>query len=611
MVDYSLWEVIENGNKPLVTIVVEGVETIIAPATAEEKGHRSNEAVNIAFGVTTAGTQVNIANSTNIDNLSDAIICAFLASQSNSSQLVNEDLKQIYLDDLEKMDLKWPITILTMRARRFLKNTGRKLNLNGNETVVFDKTKVKCYNCHKRGYFARESLVSCDGLGGYDWSDQAEEGPNYALMTYSTSSSDSEKPEVETSDAKASAVKPKVVRKNNGSPLIEDCISDSKDEAESKPNIEKKTVKPSFAKIEFVKSNEQVKSSRKTTVKHVEKPRQHTHRPRVNAARQKISKAAVTVNTARPVNTAHQKKIMNAVKPRPKAVFNTARPKAVFNTAKGNEVYAFKASACGFGNQKPKSKSVMAWVPKRCRFSYHICRIMKKLMKDMLPSEVISKEGKSLAKNRVLVVKPHNKTPYALFHDRMPMLSFMRPFECPVTILNTIDHLGKFDGKANEGFFVGYSLNSKAFRVFNSRTRIVEETFNIRFSKNTPNNPVVAGTQSNGNACTKDNNNACQARKEKVPSKDYILLPLLTDDPPFLQEPKSSQDTGFKPSNDVGKKVNEVPRQKNKCKIKRRRTVLTTLTELTLLVQLLMLLAMKLMLLVKALNFLMIQICLN
>nr|GEZ16242.1 ribonuclease H-like domain-containing protein [Tanacetum cinerariifolium] len=156
MVDYSLWEVIENGNKPLVTIVVEGVETIIAPATAEEKGHRSNEAVNIAFGVTTAGTQVNIANSTNIDNLSDAIICAFLASQSNSSQLVNEDLKQIYLDDLEKMDLKWPITILTMRARRFLKNTGRKLNLNGNETVVFDKTKVKCYNCHKRGYFARE-----------------------------------------------------------------------------------------------------------------------------------------------------------------------------------------------------------------------------------------------------------------------------------------------------------------------------------------------------------------------------------------------------------------------------------------------------------------------
>nr|GEU66221.1 retrotransposon Orf1 [Tanacetum cinerariifolium] len=74
--------------------------------------------------------------------------------------------------------------------------------------------------------------------------------------------------------------KPKVVRKNFGPQLIEDWISDSEDEAESKPKIKKKTVKPSFAKIEFVKSKEQVKSPKKTTVKHVEKPRQNTHRPR-------------------------------------------------------------------------------------------------------------------------------------------------------------------------------------------------------------------------------------------------------------------------------------------------------------------------------------------
>ncbi|GJW50012.1 putative ribonuclease H-like domain-containing protein [Tanacetum coccineum] len=63
----------------------------------------------------------------------------------------------------------------------------------------------------------------------------------------------------------------------------------------------------------------------------------------------------------------------------------------------------------------------------------------------------------------------------------------MRPFGCPDTILNTIDHLGKFNGKADERFFVGYSLNSKAFRVFNSRTRIVEENLHIRFSESTPN----------------------------------------------------------------------------------------------------------------------------
>ncbi|GKE15685.1 ribonuclease H-like domain-containing protein [Tanacetum coccineum] len=89
--------------------------------------------------------------------------------------------------------------------------------------------------------------------------------------------------------------------------------------------------------------------------------------------------------------------------------------------------------------------------------------------------------------NKVLVIKLHNKTPYELFLGRKPALSFMRPFGCPVTILNTIYHLGKFDGKADEGFFVEYSTNSKSFRVFNSRTRIVEENLHVKFSKETPN----------------------------------------------------------------------------------------------------------------------------
>nr|GFC02065.1 retrovirus-related Pol polyprotein from transposon TNT 1-94 [Tanacetum cinerariifolium] len=80
----------------------------------------------------------------------------------------------------------------------------------------------------------------------------------------------------------------------------------------------------------------------------------------------------------------------------------------------------------------------------------------------------------------------------------------------------------KFYGKADKGFFVGYSLNSKSFRVFNSRTRIVE------------------GPQSNGNAGIKDDNNAGQARKEKETGKYYILLLLWTADQPFPQDPKSS-----------------------------------------------------------------------
>ncbi|GKC68595.1 putative ribonuclease H-like domain-containing protein [Tanacetum coccineum] len=92
--------------------------------------------------------------------------------------------------------------------------------------------------------------------------------------------------------------------------------------------------------------------------------------------------------------------------------------------------------------------------------------------------------------NRVLVVKPHNKTPYELFRGRTPALSFMRPFGCHVTILNTLDYLGKFDGKSDEGFFVGYSMNSKDFRVYNIRTRKVEENLHIRFLED---KPIIAG----------------------------------------------------------------------------------------------------------------------
>ncbi|GKA27630.1 putative ribonuclease H-like domain-containing protein [Tanacetum coccineum] len=154
-----------------------------------------------------------------------------------------------------------------------------------------------------------------------------------------------------------------------------------------------------------------------------------------------------------------------------------------------------------------------------------------------------------LLKNRVLVTKPHNKTPYELFLGRKPALGFMRPFGCPVTILNTIDHLGKFDGKADEGFFIGYSINSKAFRVFNSRTRIVEENLHVQFSENTPN---IAGS-------TKACDDAGKARMETVPGKDYILLPLWPADLPFSQNSKSSPDAGFKPSGDNEKKVTEEP----------------------------------------------------
>ncbi|GJS34083.1 ribonuclease H-like domain-containing protein [Tanacetum coccineum] len=146
----------------------------------------------------------------------------------------------------------------------------------------------------------------------------------------------------------------------------------------------------------------------------------------------------------------------------------------------------------------------------------------------------------------------------------------------------------KFDGKADEGLFVGYSINSKAFRVFNSRTRIVEENLHVQFSENTPNivgsgpnwlfnidaltksmnyKPVVIGNQSNGNAGTKACDDAGKASMETVPGKDYILLPLWPADPLFSQCSKSSPDDGFKPLSDGEKKVDGYPSKEDESNV--------------------------------------------
>ncbi|GJS55029.1 putative ribonuclease H-like domain-containing protein [Tanacetum coccineum] len=208
---------------------------------------------------------------------------------------------------------------------------------------------------------------------------------------------------------------------------------------------------------------------------------------------------------------------------------------------------------------------------------------MKGILRQFSIARTPQQNGVAARRSRTLIKAARTM----LADSKTPTLSFMRPFGYLVTILNNKDHLGEFDGKADEGFFIVYSLNNKAFRVFNSRTRIVEENLHIRFSESIPNvvgsgpdwlfdidaltrtmnyEPIVVGTQFNGFAGTKASDNAGQARKETELVKDYILLPLWTTDLPYSQDPKSSHDDGSKASSNDGNKVDEDPRKDSECK---------------------------------------------
>nr|GFA16954.1 ribonuclease H-like domain-containing protein [Tanacetum cinerariifolium] len=121
MTDYSLWEVILNGDSPVPTRLVEGVVQTVALTTAEQKLARKNELkarVSAAANVFAVCAKMHVSSLPNVDSLSNAIIYSFFTSQSSSPQLDNEDLKQIDVNDLEEIDLRWQMAMLTMQARR-------------------------------------------------------------------------------------------------------------------------------------------------------------------------------------------------------------------------------------------------------------------------------------------------------------------------------------------------------------------------------------------------------------------------------------------------------------------------------------------------------------
>ncbi|GJX91740.1 ribonuclease H-like domain-containing protein [Tanacetum coccineum] len=186
-----------------------------------ENTSRTNEVSTASgnFGVNTAGGTSSTSQGSSTPG-ADEVVCSFFAQQTTSPPLDNEDLQQIDQDDLEELDIRWQVAMMTVRVQRFIQKTGRNLDFKGIQPVTFDKSKVECYNCHRKGHFAKEcksgrnqgkrsygengrrnattneppsqALVAQDSLRGYDWINDFDEPVNYALMAiYSSSLSSS------------------------------------------------------------------------------------------------------------------------------------------------------------------------------------------------------------------------------------------------------------------------------------------------------------------------------------------------------------------------------------------------------------------------------------
>nr|GEW16286.1 hypothetical protein [Tanacetum cinerariifolium] len=621
----------------------------------------TNESVSDVTSVFAASNKVHVSSLPNVDNWSDVVIYSFFASQSNSPQLDNDDLKQIDADDIEEMDLKWQMTMLTISARRFLQRTGKNLGANATTSIGFDMSKVECYNCHKRGHFAREcrspkdtrhketqrrtfpvdtytsnALVSqCDGVGSYDWSFQAEEEPtNYALMTFTSSSSFSSDTEVATcynnqvfnstvidcdeliyseSDVNMPTspvhdsetvpvvlpVEPSTTKLNKNlsqsnrpfAPIIEVWVSDTEDEYEAE-NLRKDILKSRGHKhswnkkacfvckslthlikdCDYYKQKMFQKPVRNQTIRGT--PHHYARMTHPYPYRHVVPTAVLTrsrlvpLTAARPVtSTVPQAKTHDR-----EHIISLTLKKSMEDMLLLVEIQKVTLNVLFLSSdfKLPDENHVLLRVPREnnmynvdlknivplgdltCIFAKatldesnlwhrrlgHInFKTMNKLVKDLLLPISFWAEAVNIAfyvQNRVLVTKPHNKTPYELLLGRTPSIGFIRPFGYPVTNLNTLDPLEKFDGKANEGFLVGYSVSSKAFKVFNSRTRIVQETLHINFLETQPN------VEGSGPTWLFDIDTLTQKEAESI--QQYVLLPLWSSG---SKDPQNTDNAAF------------------------------------------------------------------
>nr|GEU35931.1 hypothetical protein [Tanacetum cinerariifolium] len=564
----------------------------------------TNKVDTATIQVSTASTPVStISTHDNTANLSDATVYAFLANQRNGSQLVHEDPEQIHEDDLEEMDLKWQLALLSMRARRYFQRTGKKITINGNDTVGYDKTKVECFNCHKMGHFARE----CRSPRSQESRPRNQDSSRKTVIVEDTSS----KAMVAIDEAGLGFTSYNTVAPSPTglfAPLTID-LSNSGLEEFKQPEFGPMLLSPQHAGFEDLKLRFKIMSSK--TMDHtfvrdltmlIQKADSSHSKGGKITGKGKIRSGELDFEDVYFVKELKLNlfSVLQMCDKKNSVLFTETERliispdfklpdenQVLLKVPRKNNKYSFDLKnvvpsnglTCLFAKATNDESNLF-----HRRLGHINFKTMNKLVKGNLvrgiPSKIfdmtilvllVRRESSTKPLNMVLVTKPHNKTPYELLIGRAPIISFMRPFGCPVTILNTLDHLGKFDGKADEGFLVRYSINSKAFRVYNNRCKKVEENLHVNFFKNKPNvagsgpiwlfdidsltnsmnyQPVSARNRTNGNASSEIHSDAGQEGKEKVPDQEYILLPLLNTS---LDVPSSHEEVVSSPKDDASK----------------------------------------------------------